>query len=709
VTKLKAEFSFGSEEKMASLHMWLTPRCYFYDEMISQLQKAVRLSQFEKTLFASAEIAMSGKPGHVLNRTLIIFFEDIGYQRAETLEWIGGVIDQIDQLHKKECGGRASDLIKHPQFTTLLEELMRCVVRGSKTRIGAHMSMFAFTQDLQIPKLVIGTQREQDLCRQLLSLSSGPKADEIAQSFWRVACTASTRNELLLLSELQHFYPLCIGEWFATSRQPLPKDLLPSNSRLNTSKKVWKQPLALMALLLYQYLSPTLQRSAEVALYHCIDRERLEFTKASGESRLVLFTFVLWIARGSALQEYGVRCTDPTPEWYARQCQEHDLTDLEEVSSRRIVTVDSATIRDKHTRAGKGLNGVHWMMEFLKEYPCLSKLDLRPSHCGPVPPDQGTACYFLKYCAVVDPESSVPNQYKDKAIEAYIQLEKVNGTRGIKSSAMLKAEQMKVVSPTSSSQESSSSQVTTVPGDEPWRSAPLGQIPTSRRKKSVFMDPEYAIKGPYSPGTTLSLVKARTEAFRLLQTRIVPLPEFRTTDSGEWLFFPQIATVPVEHWRTELKTAPVLGEFKVVIRESLGFQEGLVIMRQNPLRWVEMYFWPLFRDMLRMFLLRVGDMHMKNVLVAGDHAFIIDYEESSHRVLDGVPLETLFLYKDCANQDRNTMQAGVAKYKDQIRDEVSELEILIPRIQPDLDAIGKRYGVKFPDLLANLDEVRKRL
>jgi len=672
-----------------TLHMWLTPRLYFYDEMISLLQKGIRRSNFEQALFASAEISASGKPGHVINRALIIFFEDIGYHKVETLTKVCQVIDRLDSL-QKQCGGLAGELIKHPDFPPLLLELVRWLVKGSKIRISAHMSMFAFTQELPIPKLVMGTHEDHTMVHQLLSLSSGSHNEEVRQGFWRVACACRSTNERRILSELQHLYQFITEEWKASSKQHLPTTLLPPQSRLNTSKKVWKQPLSLLALLMYNYLIPSLQSAGEMVLYHCVDRERLEFSKATGESRLVLFTLALWIARGSALQEYAIKDVSETPVWYKAQLTPHSLTDEGEVSQRRIMTIDSSLIRDKHTRVGKGVNGLKWMTEFLVAYPSLQSVDLKKSHCEAVSPEQGTMSHFLKYCAIVEPESEVSNVYKEVGVSAYLELEEEKGTRGLKSSMMLKAS-------TSSSSE------------EHWLTSPLGQIPTSKRKKAVYMTATHAIKGPYQPGTTLSLVKARTEVFTLLQTRVIILPSFRKTTKGEWLFFPQVATTPREEWLTEVRTAEVLGSFTVVVRESLGFVEGLVSMYRDPDRWVRDYFWSIFRDMLRMFLLRVGDVHMKNVLVTEEQAFIIDFEECSHRSLEGVPLETLFLYKDCANRDRETLQAGVKKYRKEIELEVLELEKLIPNIQERVDAIGVKYGVVFPNMLENLAEVRKRL
>jgi hypothetical protein len=675
--------------------------------MVSQLQKGIREGDRDKALFAAAEMAMSGKPGHVVNRLLIIFFEDVGYPRVDALVRLLDGLHRCDELYR-QCGSKAGALIQHADFPACLQQLVDALLPGTKTRIAAHMSMYAFTQALSTPRFVIGTTQEYHRVDELLAHSDGEHRSEVAAILWRVGCFAARRDETSLLAALHELYALCGEEWQAVGRQRLA--LAPASC--NTTKKIWHQPLALVALLLTQYLPLELQKVGQQVRYYTVDREHLEFGKASGESRLVLFTLALWICRPLSQQEATSAESEPPPAWYPTLFQAHELTDLEAVRSRRMLIV-RGTVRDKHTRTGKGWNGQEWLRTFLTQYPTLQALDLSASHTAALPAEVGTMAYFLREAAKVKPESTCPNPYREPAVAAYLALETEKGTRGLKSRAMLLAS---MASPVASPAPASASSVPAIPVvfplDEPWRTAPLGQVPTSRRKKCVYLTEEYAYKGPYTAGTTLNLLRARTVAFQLLGTTQVLLPEFLTTTSGFWCRFRNLATTPRAQWRLVEKVTERMGTYTIVERASLGYEDAYFIMRKDPEDWLSRHFWPLFRDMLRMFLLRVGDMHFHNVLApVGPEglAYILDYEESSHRDISGAPLETLFLYKDCAAKDRALLQEGVKRYHEEIKKEINQLRVLLPRIRPLLTSLDEAYQVTWPNYELLLDDVAQRL
>jgi hypothetical protein len=141
---------------------------------------------------------------------------------------------------------------------------------------------------------------------------------------------------------------------------------------------------------------------------------------------------------------------------------------------------------------------------------------------------------------------------------------------------------------------------------------------------------------------------------------------------------------------------------KVVQRESLGLTTCAELAKGNKLGGSMLA--EMMVALLHAFLLGVGDMQLGNTLVAANSAWLIDYEDDSHRALDAVKQDD-FLFK---TPQGAVVKDLVTKY---IAENKATLNVELDRAIEKTDAIlqlAHVYGVTV-DLAKRIEVARNML
>ena len=163
---------------------------------------------------------------------------------------------------------------------------------------------------------------------------------------------------------------------------------------------------------------------------------------------------------------------------------------------------------------------------------------------------------------------------------------------------------------------------------------PRGQLLTGRHKKQVVIPLKgYIIKGPWTGEDIqrLNTMLFRHQVMKHFHISCIGFTIATSDDGNGYTIYKNLSTVHPSLWTYRTLYDKILQrDVKIVDRESMGiFQlNTLSSERQKDILFGDQF---LFKGLIILALLNVGDVGFYNILVSDDVATIVDYEENTTR------------------------------------------------------------------------------
>lgn len=710
-------------------HKHLTAHWFMRDEIVSGLQKYIRRNNYEKALFCAYELVKSGEPGAVWNRLFVILFEDVGFHRVDVIGQVTVSNDAFYSLVTSQLDGKVSNVWKHPEIYSHVEVAIRSMCSGSKTRIASHIAAAVLS-----PKESLTTEIPIDLTPQqkakvddLLLVISSKASSLIERELYGFASALFNKQEGLC------FY--YAGRLFLINDKMENKYVITKHKPVGIENIEFENPGDLLWALL---VSQTTDSDSKIILELTYERT---IKQRKGSPRLALFSMLLAYLRPHCIETCDEGVKEPLPAWVRLMFEDKDCSNKEHVFAIRQHFVIDPFVLDKHTSVGKGTgrNTLDFLDKFLVS--CQLPLDWfseeekKRSHRRKedVPAENRTFKFFFREGARVSlPATRIANPYEELAFKVYSDAEAsmgvlkakvkhiseayftremsdfatfLNSAKRVETDAKPKRDVKRVKKALEIPKRVELRQLT--PGQMEQLidlSVPRGQKRTGKSKKDVVIPTsgEFVgkiFKGPYDITKKLLRFMGRSEIFKFLESSVL-LPEayYVSPERKVFICFQNLATTLPSEWKTSenIEHESFGGrKVQVIDRESLGIKNFGEILSADP---KDVRFLSIYKALLDAFILGVGDMHFGNVLAAGDKAWLIDYEDDSHRDLEKVTLEDFVFKAPPSAQVREYVKAIYKENKESLVEWAASLHVIHPTI--------REIAMEFPiDLL----HVQKRI
>lgn len=240
---------------------------------------------------------------------------------------------------------------------------------------------------------------------------------------------------------------------------------------------------------------------------------------------------------------------------------------------------------------------------------------------------------------------------------------------------------------------------------------PRGQLLTGSHKKQVLIPTidifdKFVIKGPWK---TSDITRLNTIIFRMKVLKMfnIPFIQYKLvgTESGNhiYLFSNNISTIPSVHWKYTLTYDKMLYmNAYIVNRESMGILQlhNITEDLQRMYLFHDDYF--IFKGLIMLALLRVGDVGFYNILVSNNKAYIADYEENTTR--------------DTFSSIDNILAKKVEKYNtlfiSGIKEHTDKIYSMIENIDTHIDTIGslmQQHDIPIYDIHQEWNDIKEVL
>lgn len=155
---------------------------------------------------------------------------------------------------------------------------------------------------------------------------------------------------------------------------------------------------------------------------------------------------------------------------------------------------------------------------------------------------------------------------------------------------------------------------------------PAGQLRTSKSKQWVFLDGDYAWKGPYTPGTRLDNVRNRSAIFTAWNTPcVVKMIDAVETPDGTFVRFPNLMIGYPLTIRSVTETFTGL-TYQVVDNAPVTDVRAVLPAKD----WIPAAAEDLLLALCHCFILGVGDMNLRNSMVdtVARKLYVIDFDDN---------------------------------------------------------------------------------
>jgi len=229
---------------------------------------------------------------------------------------------------------------------------------------------------------------------------------------------------------------------------------------------------------------------------------------------------------------------------------------------------------------------------------------------------------------------------------------------------------------------------------------PRGQLLTGKHKKQVLIPREgefkgYVIKGPWK-GTDLQRLNMMLYRMRVMNTmkvRCVSFSIVMADDDNGYTMYKNLSPIDPVLWRVDALTdnniCTTHGTYGMDIlridRSSMGVYKmsDLQPQQQRDLLFGDQF---IFKGLVVLALLQVGDVGLYNILVSDDVAHIIDYDENTSRV--SFSSVGHFFAKSTDKYNR-MFHDGIRSHSEKIRSLIQDIDHMMPKI---IQA-GRKHGV----------------
>lgn len=217
---------------------------------------------------------------------------------------------------------------------------------------------------------------------------------------------------------------------------------------------------------------------------------------------------------------------------------------------------------------------------------------------------------------------------------------------------------------------------------------PRGQLLTGKHKKQVFIPiqgrySDYIIKGPWK---SKDVYRLNTMIFRMrvLTALSISISKFTIAsaeDGNGYLFYRNISSIDSSKWISRLdydkNIQPEGSNVRIIDRSSMGITQLHQVDReiQKDILFGKQY---LFKGLIVLSLLRVGDVGFYNILVSNGIGYIIDYEENTTRTQ--FSSMSNFLAKHVTKYV-SLLTEGINENRDMIHTIIKEIDLFIPEIK----------------------------
>lgn len=216
---------------------------------------------------------------------------------------------------------------------------------------------------------------------------------------------------------------------------------------------------------------------------------------------------------------------------------------------------------------------------------------------------------------------------------------------------------------------------------------PHGQRRTASWKPFVYLPEGPSVwKGPWAntPKNREKMKKLffRTAVFDHLQSHVLQPDLFLDANNNFWLRTRSLATTPHDEWVVEFYEKD---NAFVVDRSSLGYSQ----LSQLSIPEQERYLFDqgLYKSFMDGALMDIGDQGPWNTLVSRGEAYIIDYDDDSHRGVIRVPHDVFA--KSSLRTLNDMLRQGVIEHREDL---LEHIETLRDR-RPELETLSREYEI----------------